>query len=367
MTVAQRQAAMLLSELAIIYLAAAAPFGVRHFLSLRARDNQSGHDNPGASDGQHARDERGARGECVTPDERRARSAAKAAAAALAWPLTALLLLSRRAAARDAGASTPTDSLAADEREVERARRSTVNALLAFEDSLAERGHVGEAERHALFAARECVERYAGLALACEGARRDDAPTPRELELCRIAGRAGDDLLAGGRCVHRRNVTRLLAHRERARAELVHALAEVRELAHNSYPLPRLLYSAERAGDGSVKQRPDSEQAAAAANSEQVSEALLRALARTIELLSLFDDHATVVSVARLLEAERARLSRLEAERVCARRPGDDGAHATDGAHSARVAREGGESCTTRAVPKAFATPRLPTPTSRRG
>ncbi|HYY93717.1 MAG TPA: hypothetical protein VE713_04300, partial [Pyrinomonadaceae bacterium] len=225
-------------------------------------------------------------------------------------------------------------------------------------------------ERHTLFAARECVERYAGLALACAGARADDAPTPRELELCRIAGRSGDDLLAAGRCVHRRNVTRLLAHLERARSELVHALADVRELAHKSDPSPRPSNSAERDDDGGVKQVPDSEQTSDVLHWEQTSEALrsgrasgalLRALARTIEMLSLFDDHATVVSVARLLEAERARLRRLEAERECARRLD------TNDAHAARAARQGGESCTTRVVPTAFAMPRLPTPTSRRG
>jgi hypothetical protein len=327
MTVALRQSAMLLSELVIIYLAAGAPFGVTHFLGLRARDKR------------HA------------PFGRHAREAAKAAAAALVWPLTALLLLSRRAAARDACANATDDDSAPDERKVERARRATVGALLAVEDALCERVSIEEAERHALFAARECVERYAGLALACAGARSDDAPTPRELELCRIAGRAGDDLLAAGRCVHRRNVTRLLAHRERARSELVHALADVRELAHKSYPSPRPSHPAERAGDGGVKQIPETEQTSEALRSEQTSGAILRALARTIEMLSLFDDHATMVCVARLLEAERARLRRLE--------DGD--------AHAARAAREGGESCTTRVVPTVFATPRLPTPTSRRG
>ncbi|MDQ3746455.1 MAG: hypothetical protein M3444_18945 [Acidobacteriota bacterium] len=352
MTVALRQSAMLLSELAIIYLAAAAPFGVRHFLGLRARDRR--HAPEGLSAG----------------DKRRVREAAKAAAAALVWPLTALLLLSRRAAARDACANATDEDSTPDERKVERARRATVGALLAVEDALAERGPIDEAERHALFAARECVERYAGLALACAGARADDAPTTRELELCRIAGRSGDDLLAAGRCVHRRNVTRLLAHLERARSELVHALADVRELAHKSDPSPRSSNSAKRAGDGGMKQIPDSEQTSDALHSEQTSEALrsgrasealLRALARTIEMLSLFDDHATIVSVARLLEAERARLRRLEAERECAcRLEGGD-------THAARAAREGGETCTTRVAPTAFATPRLPTPTSRRG
>src|SRR5205085_9303349 len=131
------------------------------------------------------------------------------------------------------GAAETQEDSAPDEQKVERVKRPTVNALRAVEDALTEGGPVDETGRHALFAARECVERYAGLALAGACAREDAAPAPRELELCRIAGRAGDDLLAAGRCVHRRNVTRLLAHRERARSELVHALADVRHLAHH--------------------------------------------------------------------------------------------------------------------------------------
>jgi len=306
---------MLLSELAIIYLAAAAPFGVGHFLNRRARDT------------------------------RHTRRVAKAAAAALAWPLTAALFLLRRADARAAGATESEEGFARDEQKIERVKRSTVNALRAVEDVLAERVHVDADGRHALFAARECVERYAGLALACAGAREDAAPAPRELELCRIAGRAGDDLLAAGRCVHRRNVTRLLAHRERARSELVHALADVRDLAHKLYPPPPPFHSAARAGGVHPKAETAGREA------RRGSESLTRALARTIEMLSLFDDRATVVAVARLLDAECARLRRLEAEAAAA----------------PPVKREGGESCTTRAVPTAFATPRLPTPTSRRG
>src|SRR5947209_9167730 len=297
MCVALRQSAMLLSELAIIYLAAAAPFGVGHFLRWHARDARHSH------------------------------SIAKAAAAALAWPLTALLLLIRRDGARAAEATELGRGFASNEQKVERVKRATVNALRAIEDLLAERGLGDKVERHALFAARECVERYAGLALACADARQDAAPTPRELELCRIAGRAGDDLLAAGRCVHRRNVTRLLAHRERARSELVHALADVRDLAHKLYPPTRPFHSAGGAG-GAHPTEP-----AGGHGVRQVSEALTQALARAIELLSLFDDRATVTSVARLLDAERARVRRLEDE----------------AAHAPRFTREGGESCTTRA------------------
>jgi len=296
---------MLLSELAIIYLAAAAPFGVARFVEDR---------------------------------ERGVGALARSAAAALAWPATALLFVLKNVAPRTIEAETNDNGHAHDDQRVERLRRSTVNALREVEDLLLSAcGPDCEAGRHALFAARESVERYAGLALACASAREDAAPAPRELELCRIAGRAGDDLLVAGRCVHRRNVARLLAHRDRARAELVHALAAAREAAHDVYPSHGQPHCTEQTGDDRVR---------------GISEALLRALSRAVELLSLFDDRDTVVVVARLLDAESARLRRAGSRTADAALVGAD---------------EGGKPCTTQAVPRAFATPPLPTTTPSRG
>jgi hypothetical protein len=293
MCVALSHAAMLLSELAVIYLSAAAPFGVARFLEDHGRV------------------------------KRPARRLAGSAAHALAWPLEARRLFTEYARARQAsrarakGLSRADESLSPDARRAERVKRSAVNSLREAEDLLLEaRGTLAESERHALFAAREGLERYAGLSLACAESREDETPSEREMELCRIAGRAGDDLLLAGLCVHRRGVTRLLAHRERARSELLHALAAACEVA--------------RGVEG-----------------KRVSGALLRALGRAIELMSLFDDRAAVVSAARLLDAECARLRRLEAE----------------GARARRAAPEGAEPCTTRAAHTAFATrpPRTPT------
>ncbi|HEV7889285.1 MAG TPA: hypothetical protein VGP08_01530 [Pyrinomonadaceae bacterium] len=288
---------MLLSELAIIYLAAAAPFGVARFFKDQ------------------------------TENTRAPRRLLKATAVALAWPLSApRMLLARRHAARVEGDAD--DAHAHAERRVELVKRSAVNSLREVEDLLVELcgdARPREEERHALFAARECVERYAGLSLACASADEDEAPTERELELCRIAGRAGDDLLTAGRCVHRRSVTRLLAHRERARSELIHSLAGACEVTHDFRASAGGVNSKARAGgDARV----------------QISEAMLRALARAIELMSLFDDRGAVVSAARLLDAECARAGRL-----------DRGA-----AHAQPGAKEGAEQCTTRAAHTAFAT-----------
>jgi hypothetical protein len=236
---------MLLSEIAIIYLAAAAPFGVARFLRDRP-------ENSGAP-----------------------RRLLRAAAAALAWPLAAPRVLLART--RGACGDDAEGARAQVEGRVELVKRSAVNSLREVEELLVEACGVaglGEAERYALFAARESVERYAGLSLACADAGEREAPSGRELELCRIAGRSGDDLLLAGRCVHRRSVTRLLAHRERARSELVHALAgacEVaREVTHHFHPGAGGVYSPARDG-GDARAR--------------VPEAMLRALARAIELM----------------------------------------------------------------------------------
>jgi hypothetical protein len=111
---------------------------------------------------------------------------------------------------------------------VERAKRETISVLCRAEDEFCAAGSSADEEtRRQFFAAREYAERYAGLALACDSAREEERPSEREMELCRIAGRGGGDLLLAGRCIHRRNVTRLLAHRERARAGFEAALVKV--------------------------------------------------------------------------------------------------------------------------------------------
>ncbi len=322
MCVALRTCVMRLSELTIIYFATAAPFGVASFLGQPTRGT------------------------------RRVRALSKAAGAAIIWPLTALLLVLERvsesvAARREEAA----EDGALDERRIERSKRELTNALREVEDVLDEecpderdggrdegpdevRAVGREARRFAMFSARECVERYVGLALACVGARKEANPSERELELCRLAGGAGDDLLLAGRCIHRRNVTRLFAHRERARAELIHALAGVRE----------------ETGRLHTDAQPSEAFDAAA---RRASEALVRALARAVELLSLLEDEEAARRVARLLDAECARLRRLEV------------AGADEASEDRR--KEGAQTCTTQAAHRAFATPLLRTTTSRHG
>lgn len=302
---------MIVSELFIIYLAAAAPFGVARFMS-----EHTGGAGLGAS-------------------------LFKAAGVALAWPFTSLPRLLRRLASLRSEEPRAGEAFAPDGRRVEEVKRAAVNALRVVEDLLVDAGALDEeAERHKLYAARECVERYAGLAVACATATTDARPTPREMELCRIAGRGGDDLLVAGRCVHRRNVTRLVAHRERAGSELIQSLAAVREAAQQRHSPTPASYSPEQLRAARARRIP--------ADPRRVSEALARALSRVVELLSLFDERAALVSVARMLDDECGRARR--AESAAAEREGGP---------------EGEESCMTQAVPTAFVGPRLRTSTSR--
>lgn len=285
------------SEIITLYLATAAPVGVAYFLRRQA----------------------------ARPRVSTATLMATAAGVALAWPLTltATFLGARRLRfkAADAGTTTP-DTLSPHEAKIERAKRLLLAALREVEDLMQEaRGGRNEQTRQALFEARESAERYTGLALACDGAEGVETAAPRELELWRAAGRTGEDLQVAARCVGRRNATRLDAHRNSARTELLHALAEVRELA-DSRPF------ASRANAGAAR---------------RLSEAILEAYGRAIELLSLLEDQRAAMSVARLLDAECARLRRLE----------------TFGLQDARESAHAGESCTTPLQP-----PLQPAPTS---
>src|ERR1051326_4962785 len=119
---------MFLSEVTIIYLAAAAPFRVARFVAERERGTRA------------------------------ARSFLNSAAASLVWPATALRSITKNVAgARTCEAPAGFERQIPDEQSVERARRATVNALRAVEDLIVKAsGRDCEAGRHALFAARGC-------------------------------------------------------------------------------------------------------------------------------------------------------------------------------------------------------------------
>ena len=254
---------MRLSETITIYLAAGAPFGAASFL----------------------REER---------DGKRALALLKAAGAMFLWPFaaSAILLARQRQTGRKADADQRSfETLAAGEK-LERARRDLLASVYRVSElAQASFGKEPEKMERTARGIRESVEKYTGLAMAAIEIKLCAMPDSREMELCRVSGRTGDDLLLAGLCIHRRNVARLDAHRDRASAELVHALAEMREL-----PAAGCLSSQTNERDAS-----------------ELSEAILTSYGHAIEMFSLLDNQEAAMSVARLLDAEFARLRRLEA------------------------------------------------------
>lgn len=252
--------AMRMIEAITIYLAAGAPFGVSYFLQ---------------------REQSGGAG---------AYKLVRAAGAALLWPLAAAAIVLARRRKTDGATADNNPSLSSpDEEKIEQARRQLLATLRKVEE-LARLLSDKERRRseRAAFLVRESLEKYVGLSLGTSGVSADARPAAREMELCRISGRAGDDLLLAGRCIHRRNVARLLAHRERARTHLLHALAEMRELSDDATTHKNL------------------------AAARHASVAIVRFYAHAINLLSLLEDESAARVVTRLLDAECARLRRLE-------------------------------------------------------
>ena len=302
---------MRLSQLITIYLAAAAPAGVLFFLRRPAHDA-------------------------------RVCSVARAATAGLFFPFT----LAAYALARGNlfGATTPADSRGTRDERIESARKALVAALHGFEDRAREAG--GRRADDAARAAHDLtstVERYAGLTLALAGAEPDGEPDARETELARLAGRGGEDLEIAGRCVRRRNASRLREHQARSRLELLHALAELQDTLEG-VAQPRVAPRSHAAAESPCQ---------AGAHAQQPSAALLRVYERAFDLLMLLEDARGVQTLVRLLDATRARLYRHRGE-------------------VPRVAHEdatGEQSCTPprpRTTPVALTTSQLPTPISTR-
>ncbi len=255
--------AMLLSETITIYLAVAAPFAVSCFLRLRN-------------------------------SRRRPQLLLKSVAAGLLWPLAALRFLLTHARHQTARATQRSESISnRQEIQIEEAKRSFLHALYEVRERAQDKpDSENEKLERAAYVLRDSVEKYVGLADAVKDDAIDDEPDARELELFRIAGRKGEDLLLAGRCAHRHNVKRVREHHRRARTELLHALAEVGEAA--SFVRPAA--------------------AANAASARRLSIATLRLYGRAVDLLSLLEDEDAALKVARLLDQECARLRRLQTD-----------------------------------------------------
>lgn len=261
MCVALTPSAMRLSEAITIYLAAGASFGVYNFL----REPHLG---------------------------RRFHALLKATRAAILWPLVAAKILFFRQRPGEGGAVALLDKQMSMQlaENTGHARRKLLASLYKFvELAQASSGRESARVEAASRAARETIEKYVGLTLAAAEINPDASPTERELEICRVAGRRGDDLLIAGRCIHRRNAARLVAHQARARTELLHALAEMREIVGGATALTNVVAA------------------------RHLSVAALRFYCHAFNLLSLLEDEAAATIIARLMDAECGRLRRLEA------------------------------------------------------
>lgn len=258
---------MQLSETVTIYLAIAAPFGVSYFLREQGLKTQS-----------------------------RARSLLRASGAGLLWPAIAVnAFLARQSAVEPTTPEAESKSVIGAElnRKIEAAQRQLISSLERVRELAQTSTGEIEAVERCVRAVRAEVEKYVGLTLVLAEADPAGPPASHELELCRIAGREGDDLLLAGRCIHRRNVARLIVHHATSRNELLHALSTVRDLM---------------AAEPSGRTTPDVTAA------RHLSVGLLKFYGQAINLLSLLEDETAAMSTARLLDAECARLRRLEAE-----------------------------------------------------
>jgi hypothetical protein len=257
---------MRFSELITIYLAAGAPFCAQHFLQRGRGANRS-------------------------------LTILRATGAMLIWPLA--LSLNLLARLRSAGPLEVSIEDAATKRTVERvsqAKEKLFAALYRVQELARELSDARPCERleQETRAIRESIEKYVGLTQAASDVDFNGPPDERLMELCRIAGRTGEDLLLAGRCIHRRNAARLLSHQSRSRTELLHALAAVRDFGGE----------ARRASHG---HQP---------GARYLSVAVLKFYGHAINLLSLLEDESAATCAARLLNAECARLRRLEADHL---------------------------------------------------
>jgi hypothetical protein len=148
-----------------------------------------------------------------------------------------------------------------------------------------------EAMERTLYALREDAQQYVGLAEIEADADEGASPEAFEMELARISGRRGDDLLVAGRCVHRRNVSRIKAHYESERSRLLEKLAELRAEEENRLPA----YSDD----------------VCRAERLEMAGARLEIYLRAIELFSLVEDERAARSAALLMDAECSTLRRL--------------------------------------------------------
>lgn len=249
---------MRLSELVTIYLAVGASFGVSCY--LRAQN-------------------------CARS---LTRSVVEGTTAAILWPLAAGAILFGRL--RHVYEERATEEPDAPVEEARRAFFVAVNRMLDVARS--SRWTKRKEIERTLYALRESAEQYVALSEVEATADREASPARYEMELARISGRRGDDLLIAGRCTHRRNVSRIKARYERERSRMLDALSELSMEESNS--------------PASYLEETDT------AERRLMYEARLEVYGRAGDLFSLIKDAGAVKSAARLLYGEACGLRRLQ-------------------------------------------------------
>lgn len=221
---------------------------------------------------------------------------------AIVWPVAALQFLRRYQHDQSAGAFRK-DAPRCAANSAERARREFE---IAIEDLHRVTGDVVlalPARNSTLGILQDAIARHFELRTALANLISIKEPAPLALELCRVAGRHGDELTIAASCIHRRNCARLRAHCERSAHELIHHLAALHEITEAH---------ALTTHDSSFAHR--------------ASAARFKLYGAAVEFLSYLDDTVAVMRVARLLDAECARLRQLEnGGKVVMALYGDDG------------------------------------------
>ncbi len=226
---------MRLRDIITIYLALGAPLAVHYFLQNR---------------------------------EKNFKAVLKALGVMLMFPFVVVrLFLSRN----------PTPQHQFQNEKVERNKCFVFSALNEIRDS-SKRIKENESIERLVFVIRENLEKYSGLAVVSEQIDENDEPSKHEKEVFHVSGCETNEIKIAASCMHRRNVKQIILHRNRARNNLLHALAEIEETVNESKALlmnPSL--------------------------ARQINESLTRLYKNTIEVLFQIEDENAAEIIDRLL------------------------------------------------------------------
>lgn len=195
-SVADYCAAMRLSEAITIYLAAGAPVTVNRYLAKRKGEGS-------------------------------ALSLLRATSLGLVWPLAVLriLLIGYGRTLFEAKEDHISQECEARIQNAKRNVLASLHGMREFADSIGNTPH--EDLERAVCVLHESIETYVGLAPSIEESSEVPAPNESTMELFRVAGYTGNDIAVAATCANRRNAARIMRHHNRARVQMVHAVADI--------------------------------------------------------------------------------------------------------------------------------------------